>query len=131
MQARRSRHTQVPQDVLNKTTEKFTSGEVCYLLNKGVTDGTQVWYQTIGTDDKPLFEGKTVVYNAGSNPQYFNISLGDVNFNDIINDADAAMVLRYVSGIDTLNEYQLTAADVNNDEKVDMLDAVAILNMVS
>ena len=119
----------VGEDVLNKTTEQFASGEVCYLLNKGVTDGTQVWYQTIGTDDKPLFEGKTVVYNAGSNPQYFN--LGDVNLNNIINDADAAIVLRYVSGIDTLNEYQLTAADVNNDETVDMLDVITILNMVS
>lgn len=113
----------------SKTEAQFSSGEVCYLLNGCVINGTQVWYQTIGTDDKPLFEGKTVVYNAGSNPQYFN--LGDVNLNNIINDADAAIVLRYVSGIDTLNEYQLTAADVNSDGKVDMLDVVAILNMVS
>lgn len=48
-----------------KTAEQFKSGEVTYLLNNGVTDGMQVWYQDIDNentpyDDKPLFEGGTV-----------------------------------------------------------------------
>ena len=30
-----------------KTAEQFASGEVCSLLNKGVTDGSQIWYQNI------------------------------------------------------------------------------------
>lgn len=30
-----------------KTAEQFSSGEVAYLLNKGVTDGTQAFYQNI------------------------------------------------------------------------------------
>ena len=30
-----------------KTTEQFASGEVCYLLNGGKTDGNQAWYQTL------------------------------------------------------------------------------------
>ncbi len=44
----------------SKTAEQFASGEVAYLLNDGVTYGTQVWYQTIETDAYPVFEGETV-----------------------------------------------------------------------
>ncbi len=33
-----------------KTAEQFASGEVCSLLNKGVTDGSQIWYQNIDND---------------------------------------------------------------------------------
>ncbi len=40
----------------------FDTGEVAYLLNHGVTDGTQVFYQTLGTDSLPKFVGKTVYY---------------------------------------------------------------------
>lgn len=47
-----------------KTAEQFASGEVTYLLNGGVTDGTQAWYQTCG-EGLPSFSGKTV-YNNGS-----------------------------------------------------------------
>jgi len=42
-----------------KTPEHFASGEVTYLLNNGITDGSQVWYQTCGAD-LPDFEGQTV-----------------------------------------------------------------------
>ena len=42
--------------------EAFASGEVAYLLNGGVTDGTQSWYQTIGTDATPELSGDTVYY---------------------------------------------------------------------
>ncbi|MDD7097967.1 MAG: hypothetical protein SPH23_00685, partial [Prevotella sp.] len=38
-----------------KRPEQFYYGEVCYLLNKGVTDGTQAWYQKIGDDNYPTF----------------------------------------------------------------------------
>mgnify|MGYP002679225162 CR=1 FL=1 len=33
-----------------KTAEQFASGEVCSLLNKGVADGSQIWYQNIDND---------------------------------------------------------------------------------
>ena len=44
----------------SKTAEEFASGEVTYLLNNGVQNGTQSWYQTLGVDDYPAFEGETV-----------------------------------------------------------------------
>lgn len=35
------------------TNNQLTNGEVALLLNGGVTDGTQPWYQKIGTDQMP------------------------------------------------------------------------------
>lgn len=47
-----------------KTPEEFASGEITYLLNNGVTDGRQIWYQNIDNgltpDDYPKFTGGTV-----------------------------------------------------------------------
>ncbi len=47
---------------IQKTAEQFASGEVCFFLNKKVTDGSQAWYQTLGTDAYPQLSGKTVYY---------------------------------------------------------------------
>ncbi len=52
----------------------FASGRVCYILNGGVTDGTQAWYQRIGSDAVPTNAGPTVYYRNGS---YVN-SLGSL-----------------------------------------------------
>ena len=38
---------EVESGEIAKTAEQFASGEVCSLLNKGVTDGSQIWYQNI------------------------------------------------------------------------------------
>ncbi|MCC8131109.1 MAG: hypothetical protein LIO72_05090 [Ruminococcus sp.] len=48
------------------TTDEFASGEVAYLLNNGVTNGTQVWYQTIGTDAYPVFDNTHMTVYAGT-----------------------------------------------------------------
>jgi hypothetical protein len=51
-----------------KTAKQFSSGEVCYLLNSGVIDGTQAFYQNIDNgeevDSVPVFTGGTV-YKVG------------------------------------------------------------------
>ena len=67
-----------------KTAEQFASGEVCYLLNNGVTDGTQAWFQTInieGGDDFPKFHGLTVGYDEKKTPKYFNYCSGEHTWN--------------------------------------------------
>ncbi|MCD7736759.1 MAG: hypothetical protein LUI07_07355, partial [Lachnospiraceae bacterium] len=51
-----------------KNAEAFASGEVTWLLNggeDGATDGTQIWYQTLGQSDIPAFSGATVYYEEG------------------------------------------------------------------
>ena len=51
-----------------KTTAQFKSGEVCYLLNEGKADGTQIWYQNLAAegDTWPICNntGNNTVYNA-------------------------------------------------------------------
>ena len=43
-----------------KTCEQFFKGEVTYLLNNGVTDGTQAFYQDLANADYPtIFSNQT------------------------------------------------------------------------
>ena len=50
----------------SKTAAQFASGEVAYLLNGSTSEGDLVWFQTIGTDAAPKFEGGTVYYNGST-----------------------------------------------------------------
>lgn len=65
-----------------KTAEQFASGEVAYLLNNGVTDGTQAWYQNIDNgltaDPYPTLvnnDSNTVYILSESDKTYSNSSL--------------------------------------------------------
>ncbi len=56
-------------NVEGKTTAQFASGEVCYLLNEGKTDGTQAWYQNLTPetgDQSPIWKatGENTVYQV-------------------------------------------------------------------
>ena len=56
-------------NVEGKTTAQFASGEVCYLLNEGKTDGTQIWYQDLTAetgDQSPIWKatGGNTVYQV-------------------------------------------------------------------
>ena len=52
-----------------KDAAAFVGGEVCYRLNRGVTDGSQKWYQTLGSDLSPVLNNKrgTVYYGYDGN----------------------------------------------------------------
>lgn len=73
--------TSITEDA-QKYMSAFASGEVAYLLNKGTTDGTQVWYQNLDNgepvDASPKFEGGTVYESQGNcigeNKGYTNMS---------------------------------------------------------
>ncbi len=65
-----------------KTAEDFASGEVAYLLNNGLSDGTQVWYQNIDNgetvDATPKFIGGTVyncVHNCSETKEHYTNNL--------------------------------------------------------
>ena len=56
---------------------------------------------------------------------------GDFNKNGKLNEEDAALLLKHLSGSTQLDEEQYARADINGDNKVDMLDVIAILNLAS
>lgn len=64
-----------------KDASAFTSGEVAYLLNSGVTDGNQVWYQNIdngeSVDTYPVFTGGTVYKVDREDRTYSNNLYGE------------------------------------------------------
>lgn len=60
--------TPTTTNVAMKQPAAFASGEVCYLLNSGVADGSQAWYQTLGTDIYPTWDNShgTVYASKGA-----------------------------------------------------------------
>lgn len=115
-----------------KTAEQFASGEVCYLLNGSVSGGT-TWYQNVdvGTADAypVLNNSHKMVYTKTDGYTNKTELLGDVDGNNIVDNKDAALMLKYVSGIVTATELYMDVADVNSDGNKDMLDVVGILNI--
>lgn len=72
-----------------KNADQFASGEVCYLLNGQVSDGTEIWKQDVDTADKdlyPVFEGPTVykygddIYTNEDELVCVNVSWGSMEF---------------------------------------------------
>ena len=56
---------------------------------------------------------------------------GDVDLNYKVNKADAAKLLKYISGTGKLTAEEYTMAFVNDDNIIDILDVIAILNNAS
>ena len=54
-------------------------------------------------------------------------SAGDINGDKVVDELDAALLLRYLSGLELLSDEQLEAANVKADDTVDMLDVIAIM----
>lgn len=52
---------------------------------------------------------------------------GDINNDGTVNEVDAILLLKYVSGIENLTETQIEAGHVNDDDKVDIRDVTEIL----
>ncbi len=68
------RYDQVQDYTPGMTSAQFASGEVCYLLNNGITGGSQKWYQNLNSDPVPGFSGSTVYKgyeNCGSTSPVF------------------------------------------------------------
>ncbi|MBS4029395.1 MAG: right-handed parallel beta-helix repeat-containing protein, partial [Ignavibacteriales bacterium] len=82
----------------------------------------------------------TAVFNTGSNPVVITnggvnvvgpiIHYGDVDTNDTVQAFDAALVLKYLVGLITLNEQQRLNANVTCDTSISGLDASTILKRV-
>ena len=70
-------HGEVSNSKVLTASSQFASGEATWLLNGGMTDGTQAWYQVLNQDNIPGFnksEGSTVYHftNCQGNGVYEN-----------------------------------------------------------
>lgn len=78
------------------SNESASSGEFAYMLNKGVVDGTQEWYQKIGTDPYPLrtklSDGTNMVfsYDVEVGTRYANTSREEISYVILSNDTNDA-----------------------------------------
>jgi len=68
-----------------------------------------------------------LIFSALSPALAEGYELGDVDRNGSVSAADAALILRYLVGLATLDDDQLILADANLDKKVTAADAAAIL----
>ena len=57
--------------------------------------------------------------------------LGDVDGDRAITPTDASLILQHISGLITLNDTQIMAADTNNNQEPDPVDASLILQYVT
>ncbi len=127
--------------------DRFKSGEIAWLLNgsvpvavsyddqfvkhttigewqPGSTDGTQTWYQKIGTDVTPRFEGPTVFYDKDK-AFYYNPKGYDLNNDGKITIADFTLL------IDALRKGTTTPdMDVDGKPGVNINDAKALANLI-
>lgn len=56
-----------PSEAMETDIVALRSGELCYQLNEGVTDGTQNWYQTLDEDEHPVPDNRhdgVMIYNG-------------------------------------------------------------------
>ncbi len=63
--------------------------------------------------------------------KFLDVTVGDVNGDDVINAIDARYILQASSGIRELDDIQKSAADVNGDNKINAVDARWILQASS
>lgn len=71
-------------------------------------------------------EGATLTVNVTTDVS--EKLLGDVNLDGVVNSIDAALILKYVAGLDELSEKQLENGDFNGDGVVNSIDASLILS---
>ncbi len=121
---------------ISRTAEKFANGTVAYALNDSA-EGGGVWYQNIEkgeADSSPVLAAyggeHYAVYDLAAS--YSNYRRGDLNRDDAVNDADAKILMSYINGMisaeDFTDNYNKKAADMNDDADIDILDAISILS---
>ena len=121
---------------ISRTAEKFANGTVAYALNDSA-EGGGVWYQNIEkgeADSSPVLAAyggeHYAVYDLAAS--YSNYRRGDLNRDDVVNDADAKILMSYINGMisaeDFTDNYNKKAADMNDDADIDILDAISILS---
>lgn len=121
--------TSTDDNTANVTKDSFASGEIAYLLNKGVTDGTQIWYQNIGGDnaDKYPVQDNTHCTVFKAEDVYTNgYLLGDVDGDGVVKKADFELLEKYLKREAVLTAEGVRAGDVDGNGNTGPADLVKI-----
>lgn len=109
-------------DNLQYIDQQASNGSISFTLKpKELTAGTS-YSVYLSTTSKAVT--KVASFQYGEKPAY---TLGDVNGDEIINSADAILVLRYAVELGDLTDTQKLAANVNKDAVINSADAILIL----
>jgi len=95
------------------TATQKTSGELCYLLNGSVADGT-TWTQTIGTDANPILFSTSQTVHQASPSGYTNLTVVDSKTQI----ADGATLKQFAAEVNAgnTNVDAVLTADINLNE---------------
>lgn len=103
-----------------KSVEALKTGD--YKITFNVADDGNYIIYTDSTSSGTAFYNKVVINRASV--------IGDINGDGVLNE-DVAIILKHCSGVQPITDSTiLTKADVNNDSKVDLIDAITLLNSI-
>jgi len=116
--------------VTSISMQPVTSGELCYNLNKGETEGIN-WYQTLGSDAHPVLDCSHYTVHKAADGTYYSINnlRGDVNGDGKVTEDDIQAIVAYILNPTDPN-FPVYRADINNDNAVDVYDIVALRNYI-
>lgn len=113
------------------SADDVASGKLCYALNNGkVLNPT--WYQTIGEDNRPIFDATHGVVLKADDGTYYNITYlaGDVNGNGALDEVDAQWIASFLTG-EKPDGFQEINADANLDGHLDVADYVTVYRVLN
>ena len=104
-----------------KSVEALKTGD--YKITFNVADDGNYIIYTDSTSSGTAFYNKVVINRASV--------IGDINGDGVLNKEDVAIILKHCSGVQPITDStMLTKADVNNDSKVDLIDAITLFNSI-
>lgn len=105
--------------------EGFASGEAAWLLNGSTSDGSLAWYQNIGTDSYPSFEGRAVLFNKNADTKYFNAPAGDINRDGVVDIRDLVRMKKSIAASDCWQD-----SDLDGNKATDALDLALLRKLL-
>ena len=98
-------------------------------------------FETLDGDEVEICLEDPIFSNSGGNPivvtlgdcldvDLYQIMVGDLSFDGVINVLDAVLLVNGVLAPETLDELQLLAADINADDVINVLDLVLLVSLI-